>query len=66
MPVTRLAMRLLSLTFVRTGELTGDAWTEFDLDNARWDIPAERMKMKTPHIVPLSRQAVGIFACFTV
>jgi integrase len=35
-------------------------WSEFDLDRARWDIPAERMKMKTPHIIPLSRQAVEV------
>lgn len=59
-PVTRLAVRLLSLTFVRTRELIGARWSEFDLDNARWDIPAERMKMKTPHIVPLPRQAVEV------
>jgi integrase len=59
-PVTRLAMRLLSLTFVRTRELIGARWSEFDLENARWDIPAERMKMKTPHIVPLSRQSVEV------
>ena len=50
--------KLLALTFVRTSELIEAPWSEFDLDNARWDIPAERMKMKTPHIVPLSRQAV--------
>lgn len=58
--VTRLAMKLMALTFVRTSELIGARWCEFDLDNARWDIPAERMKMKTPHIVPLSRQAVVV------
>lgn len=59
-PVTRLAMKLLALTFVRTGELIGAQWDEFDLDAARWDIPAPRMKMKTPHVVPLSRQAVEV------
>jgi integrase len=58
--VTRLAMKLLALTFVRTGELIGARWSEFDLDGGRWDIPAERMKMRTPHIVPLSLQAVEI------
>jgi integrase len=58
--VTRLAMKLMALTFVRTGELIGAKWSEFDLDRGRWDIPAERMKMKTPHIVPLSRQAIEI------
>jgi integrase len=58
--VTRLAMKLMALTFVRTSELIGARWKEFDLDRARWDIPAERMKMKTPHIVPLSTQAPGV------
>lgn len=57
-PTTRLAMKLMALTFVRTGELIGARWAEFDLEAARWDIPAERMKMKTPHVVPLSTQAV--------
>ncbi|KCB53062.1 site-specific recombinase, phage integrase family [Bordetella hinzii 1277] len=58
--VTRLAMKLMAMTFVRTSELIGARWEEFDLDNARWDIPAERMKMKAPHIVLLSRQAVQL------
>ena len=57
-PVTRLAMKLMALTFVRTSELIGARWEEFDLEAGRWNIPAERMKMKTPHIVPLSAQAV--------
>jgi integrase len=59
-PATRLAIKLLSLTFVRTSELTEARWSEFDLDGGRWDIPAERMKMRTPHIVPLSPQAVDV------
>jgi len=59
---TALAMKLMVLTFVRTSELIGARWEEFDLDAARWDIPAERMKMKAPHIVPLSRQALAILA----
>jgi integrase len=59
-PVTRLAMKLMALTFVRTGELIGARWEEFDLDAARWNIPAERMKMKTPHVVPLSTQAIEV------
>ena len=50
--VTRLALKLMSMTFVRTSELIEARWSEIDLDAARWDIPAERMKMKTPHIVP--------------
>lgn len=58
--VTRLAMKLMALTFVRTSELIGAQWAEFDLKAGRWDIPADRMKMKTPHIVPLSSQAVNI------
>jgi integrase len=58
--LTRLAMRLMAYTFVRTSELIEAEWVEFDLDNARWDIPAERMKMETPHIVPLSPQAVEV------
>ena len=57
---TKLAMKLLLLTFVRTGELRGAAWSEIDLDKAEWRIPAERMKMKEPHIVPLSRQAIAV------
>lgn len=57
---TRLAMKLMAMTFVRTTELIGARWAEFDFDAARWDIPAERMKMKTPHIVPLSMQAVSL------
>jgi integrase len=58
--VTRLAMKLLSVTFVRTSELIEAKWAEIDLENARWDIPAERMKMRTPHIVPLARQALEV------
>lgn len=54
---TRLALQLMALTFVRTSELIGARWSEFDMKAARWDIPAERMKMKTPHIVALSTQA---------
>ncbi len=57
-PYTRLAMKLMALTFVRTSELIGARWDEFDLEAAEWRVPAERMKMKTPHIVPLSQQAV--------
>lgn len=57
---TRLAMKLMALTFVRTGELIGARWEEFDLEAAEWRIPAWRMKMKTPHIVPLAPQAVEV------
>ncbi len=58
--ITRTAIKLMAMTFVRTKELIGAQWSEFDLDAARWDIPAERMKMKTPHIVPLSIQAITL------
>ncbi|MEO8064747.1 MAG: integrase arm-type DNA-binding domain-containing protein [Pseudomonadota bacterium] len=57
---TRLALKLMSLTFVRTAELIGARWQEFDLKSLRWDIPAERMKMKTPHVVALSMQAKSV------
>ena len=55
---TRLALRLMALTFVRTSELIGARWQEFDLTTAEWRTPAERMKMKTPHIVPLATHAI--------
>ncbi len=56
---TRIAMRLMLLTFVRTSELIEARWKEFDLDGGLWDIPAARMKMRRPHRVPLSSQAVA-------
>ncbi len=59
-PATRMAIKLLALTFVRTSELIEARWAEFDLQAGQWRIPAERMKMRTPHIVPLSLQAVQI------
>ena len=58
--VTRLALKLMALGFVRTSELIGARWVEFDLEAARWDLPAERMKMRTPHIVPLAKQALDV------
>jgi integrase len=57
--LTRLALRFAALTFVRPGELRGARWDEFDIEAAEWRIPAERMKMKAPHLVPLSRQALA-------
>ena len=57
---TVIALRLMLLTFVRTVELRGAQWAEFDLDRAEWRIPAERMKMRELHIVPLSWQAVEL------
>jgi len=59
---TKLALKLLALTFVRTGEMIGAEWPEFHLDKHEpiWIVPAERMKMRTEHVVPLSRQAVRL------
>jgi integrase len=48
------------MTFVRTGELIGATWDEIDLDGAIWIVPPERMKMRTAHVVPHSRQAVAV------
>ena len=62
-PFTRYALHLIALTFVRTSELIEARWAEFDLDAAEWRIPAERMKMRTPHTVPLSTQAVDLLRC---
>jgi len=60
--LTKLALQLLAITFVRTSELIGAEWKEFDQDCALWTIPAERMKMKSEHLVPLSKQALAILA----
>lgn len=59
-PITVAALRLLMLTAVRPGELRGARWAEIDIDAAVWRIPAERMKMRAPHLVPLSRQALEV------
>ena len=58
--VTQCALRLAPLFFVRPGELRKAEWAEIDLDIAEWNIPAERMKMREPHLVPLCTQAVKI------
>lgn len=58
--IVACALRLAPLVFVRPGELRGAAWDEFDFERAEWRIPAERMKMKEQHIVPLSRQSLEI------
>jgi len=57
---TKCALRLAPLVFVRPGELRRAQWTELNLDKAEWRIPAERMKMREQHIVPLSTQAVAV------
>lgn len=56
---TYLALELMMLTFVRTAELRKAEWAEFDLERRLWSIPAEKMKMRRTHIVPLSRQAMA-------
>ena len=58
----RLALQMLALTFVRTGELIGATWDEFKLDEKVWAIPAERMKMRAEHIVPLASQTIALLA----
>jgi integrase len=58
--VTKSALRLAPLVFVRPGELRKGQWAEIDLEKAEWRIPGERMKMGEQHIVPLARQAVEI------
>ena len=60
--LTVLAIKLLILTFVRSGELRGARWEEFDFDQKLWQIPAHRMKMKRPHEVPLSKQTLDVLA----
>ncbi len=60
-PFTTYALQLMALTFTRTSELIEAEWREIDLDKAEWLIPAERMKMRRPHLVPLSQQAVAVF-----
>ena len=59
-PVTRAALKLSGLLFVRPGELRHAEWPEIDLDKAEWNIPADKMKMRQPHLVPLCDQAVAI------
>lgn len=58
--VTKSALRLAPLVFVRPGELRTMEWAELDLDTAQWNIPADKMKTREPHLVPLSAQAVAI------
>lgn len=59
-PITRLAMILMCSVFLRTSELIGGRWTEINFDAKRWNIPKERMKMDSPHIVPLSTQVIDM------
>ena len=58
--LTQHALKLITFTFVRPGELRSAEWKDFDLDKAIWRIPAEKMKMDEEHIVPLSTQAIDL------
>jgi len=58
--ITQCALQLAPLVFVRPGELRHAEWAEIDFDKPEWRIPGHKMKMKEPHIIPLSRQAVEI------
>jgi len=58
--VVQCALKFAPLVFVRPGELRNAEWTEIDFENEQWNIPAGRMKMKEPHLVPLSKQAIEI------
>ncbi len=60
-PVLCYALKLLPYVFVRSGELRGAVWDEINFDAAEWVIPAGRMKMRRPHVVPLARQAIALF-----
>lgn len=60
MPEVRAGLQLLALAFVRPGELRGATWGEIDFNAAIWTIPAERMKMRRPHRIPLARQTIGV------
>lgn len=59
-PVTKLALQMAPHVFVRPGELRQAEWTEFDFEQAIWSLPAEKMKMRWPHRVPLSRQVLAL------
>ena len=58
--IVQCALKIAPLVFVRPGELRHAEWEEIDFENAEWNIPAGRMKMKEPHLVPLSKQAIEI------
>ncbi len=59
--VTRAALKLMVILFVRTRELIEAKWDELDLENAIWRIPAELMKLSVEHLVPLPKRALAIF-----
>ena len=59
-PTTRIALEFLAIVVTRPGEVRHARWTEFDFENAIWTIPAERMKMRQPHKVPLPERALEL------
>lgn len=59
-PITQAATRLLQYTFVRTKEMRGARWEEFDFEEKIWTIPAERMKLREIHLVPMSKQVIAL------
>jgi len=59
-PIIKTAIQLMTLTFVRTAELRMMEWDEIDFETKLWRIPADKMKMAQPHIVPLSKQAIEL------
>ena len=58
--ITKIALQIAALVFVRPGELRHADWSEFDLDGGIWTIPAGKMKMRKPHVVPLASQTIAI------
>lgn len=58
--VVKCALQIAPLVFVRPGELRAAEWSEIDFENAQWNIPAKKMKMKQAHLVPLSKQAIAV------
>ena len=58
--LVKIAMKLTMLTGVRPGELRQAEWSEFDFEKCLWNVPKERMKMKRPHMVPLSNQVIAL------
>ncbi|HEY6872295.1 MAG TPA: integrase arm-type DNA-binding domain-containing protein [Geobacteraceae bacterium] len=58
--IVKCALQLAPMVFVRPGELQKAEWSEFNFDTAEWNIPPNRMKMKQAHLVPLSKQALGV------
>lgn len=59
-PATKAALRLAPLVFARPGNLRAMEWSELDLEAAEWRIPAHKMKVREPHVVPLAKQAIGM------